>query len=109
MIRRLIDYISTPDAYHGRPWAYLANQVGHTALGALLAGLPVANGLIVILIYIALIEMPQATLWGGSVSDGIEDTAHVTAGALAVATGWPVLILSGLVIAAGVAWRIEET
>ena len=95
MIRRLINYIRSPDAYPGRPWAYLANQVGHTALGALLVGLPVANGLVIILIYIALIELPQATLWGGSVSDGIEDTAHVAAGVLAVTTGWSVLILLG--------------
>lgn len=110
MIRRLIDYIRTPDAYHGRPWAYLANQIGHTAIGAAMAAVaPTAGTLALILLYAALIELPQAAFWGGSISDGVEDTAHVTGGALAVCFGWPALILSGLLIAAGIALRIEQS
>jgi len=106
MIRRLIDYIRTPDAYPGRPWAYAANQAGHVLIGAGAAWLT-GHWLIAVPIYFAAIEAPQVLFWGGDWADGLEDTAHVTSGALAVALGAPMLAVSVLVIAAGMAGRRE--
>lgn len=107
MILWLRDYLTTPSGFPRRPWAYAANQIGHILVGALVAHLT-GNWLAAVAIYCLLIEAPQLALWGGDWSDGIEDTAHASAGALAIAAGWPALIVSGLIIAAGIAWRIEE-
>lgn len=51
------------------------------------------NWLAAAAVYAAMIEAPQLVLWGGDWSDGLEDAAHDSAGALA---------------AAGIARRIEE-
>lgn len=106
MIRWLIGYLSTPSAYPGRPWAYAANQLGHLLIG-LIAAYLTGGWIATVALYVVMIEAPQLVWWGGEWSDGIEDVAHVAAGALALVVGWQVLVLSGLIIAAGVAWRIE--
>lgn len=106
MIRCLRDYLTSPSAFVRRPWAYAANQIGHITVGALGAHLT-GSWLAAVAIYCLLIEAPQIVLWGGDWSDGLEDAAHFAAGALAVTFGWPVLVVSVLVIAAGIAWRIE--
>lgn len=101
----LRDYLRTPSAFDGQPWGYALNQVGHCCLGMCIGWLSGGQIVAAILIYALLIEVPQHLRWQGALSDGLEDTAHVTAGALAGAYGWPAIIVSWLIICSGIALR----
>ena len=109
-IRWLARLWRTPSDFEGAPWEYAINQLGH---GYLIGGLPAAIWgpealLPLILVYLALVELPQLVLWRGQVADGIEDAAHVATVAVAVAYGlWPALAAHGLFVAAGTVARMN--
>ena len=105
-MRWLLDYLRTPSAFDRMPLAYVANQVGHCCLGMCIGWLSGGQIVVAVLIYALLIEVPQYLRWQGTLSDGLEDTAHVTAGALAGAYGWPAIIVSWLIICSGIALRV---
>lgn len=100
----------TPSDFAGEPWKYAINQLGH---GYLIGGLPVlilgpAALAPLILVYLALVELPQLVLWRGKLADGLEDTAHVATVAVAIAHGlWPALAAHALFVAAGTVARMK--
>lgn len=109
MIRWLWTYLTTPDAYPGQPLAYALNQFGHAALGAGIGILCGPDALLLgLAIYVALIELPQLALWGGSLADGAEDTGFVLIGALAAAIDWRIALVAALWITAGVQARRKQ-
>ena len=110
MIRWLLNLWRTPSAFKEKPWSYALNQLGH---GYVIGGLPAMIWgppalLPLVLIYVAIVELPQLVFWKGELSDGIEDTAHVAIVAVAVAHGvWPVLAAHALFVAAGTVARMQ--
>lgn len=109
-IRWLIGLWRTPSDFKGAPWEYALNQLGH---GYLIGGLPVLiwgpDALLpLILVYLAVVELPQIVLWQGQIADGLEDAAHVATVAVAVAYGvWPALGAHVLFVAAGTVARMH--
>lgn len=102
MIRWLYRYITTPSRFDGDPRGYLLNQLGHTWLVGAPIGWICGQWLLVgIALYIALIELPQLLLWGGTPDDSAEDTGHVLCGALAVAIDGRIALIHLLWLAAG--------
>ena len=102
MIGWIYRYISTPTSFPGDPRRYTLNQLGHAwAIGAPI-GLICGPGLMLgMALYVALIELPQLLLWGGTLDDSAEDTGHVLCGALAVAIDWRIALIHLLWLAAG--------
>lgn len=110
MIRWLLNLWRTPSSFPGQPWRYAANQLGH---GYLIGALPIVlwgpcTLVPAILVYVALVELPQILWWRGKLADGIEDAAHVATVAVAFAYGvWPVLAAHALFVAAGTVGRMQ--
>lgn len=100
----------TPSAFKGDARGYLINQLGH---GYLIGGIPAALWgppalLPLLAAYLAIVELPQLLLWGGSAADGCEDSAHVATVAVAIAYGvWPALAAHLLFVAAGTVARMN--
>lgn len=96
---------STPDAFERRPWAYARNQLGHMALGALLAWLlPLWTALAIPVAW----EAAQRVLFGAELHDGLEDTGFFFVGAFAF-TEPTFAALGGVFLLAGVARRNTQT
>lgn len=110
MIRWLLNLWRTPSAFKGSPWPYALNQLGH---GYVIGGLPAAlwgpPALVpLLMVYLAVVELPQLLFWRGELADGIEDTAHVATVAVAIAYGvWPALAAHALFVAAGTVARMH--
>jgi hypothetical protein len=104
----LRDLLRSPSDFRRDPWGYLRNQLGHAYLvgaGLILAGLP----LWLVLAGYACWEALQFARYGAEPHDGIEDLAHVAAGAAIVATGsWLFLPVHALFLGAGFLWRKSE-
>jgi hypothetical protein len=100
----------TPSDFEGSPLEYALNQIGH---GYLIGGVPAliwgpAALLPLVLVYLAVVELPQLVFWRGRVADGLEDAAHVATVAVAVAYGaWPALAAHALFVAAGTVARMN--
>lgn len=109
MIRWLVGLLRTPSSFPADPWGYARNQIGH---GYIVGGLPVLiwPPLILPLILAYLIwEDLQVTLYHGTLSDSLEDTANVATVALAAWMHQPlVLVIHLLFLAAGTRRRVEE-
>lgn len=98
MLNRIIDYLKTPSSYRGNPYGYAFNQMGHVVIGA---GLATWSPWLV-LAYIAIIEIPQLVIWDGEMSDALEDTTYVLAGALGF------FLISACFLLVGAVQRYEE-
>lgn len=110
-LRWLYRLWTTPSDFLGDAGGYAMNQIGHGyAIGGTAAwfwGPPVLVPLVIL--YLAIVELPQLLLWGGDLADGIEDTAHVATVAVAVAYGiWPGLLAHLLFVIAGALARLER-
>ena len=107
----LLKLWTAPSAFKGDARGYVLNQLGH---GYIIGGIPAALWgpvaiLPLIVLYLVIVELPQAVLWGGSVGDGVEDTAHVATVGVAVAYGvWPALGAHMLFIIAGAIARSRK-
>lgn len=104
----LRDLLTQPDDFAGDPKGYAKNQAGHMAIGSGAAlflawlSLPVW---IAFAVYAAW-ELIQIAEYGAKESDGLEDFAFFTAGAL---LSIQVAALGALFLAAGIIRRTEET
>ena len=109
MIAWLLEQWQTPSDFKGSPLGYALNQLGH---GYLIGGIPALIWgpealLPLILVYLAVVELPQIVFWRGQIADGLEDAAHVATVAVAVAYGvWPALGAHVLFVAAGTVGRM---
>ena len=97
----MLKWLLTLSAFEGDPRGFALNQIGHVALGAALAW---ALGPMAAVMLYAAWEGLHLSL-GGTVWDGFEDMAFVTAGVLALTTPATALIIAALFLAAGVARR----
>lgn len=90
-MRWLLSLLSTPSSFPDDPWGYARNQIGH---GYIVGGLGAfAFGVWPVLVIYLAWEWAQYALYGGTLSDGLEDFANVLVIALAVSLMRPELIL----------------